>query len=35
MQKLGVDMQQLMEMQGRSLATTLEDWKKTRAGGRA
>jgi len=33
MQKLGVDMQELMARQGRSLAATLDDWKRTRAAG--
>jgi alkanesulfonate monooxygenase SsuD/methylene tetrahydromethanopterin reductase-like flavin-dependent oxidoreductase (luciferase family) len=33
MQKLGVDMQQLMERQGRSLATTLDEQRKRAAGG--
>ncbi len=33
MQRLGVDMQQLMEMQGRSLATTLGEWQRKRAAG--
>ena len=31
MQTLGIDMQQLMEMQGRSLATALDEWKRKRA----
>jgi alkanesulfonate monooxygenase SsuD/methylene tetrahydromethanopterin reductase-like flavin-dependent oxidoreductase (luciferase family) len=31
MQTLGIDMQQLMAMQGRSLATALEEWKRKRA----
>jgi hypothetical protein len=35
MQKLGIDMQELMARQGRSLATTLEEWKRKRAAGGA
>jgi hypothetical protein len=32
MQKLGVDMEQLVATQGRSLATTLDDWRRKRTG---
>jgi hypothetical protein len=31
MQKLGIDMQELMARQGRSLATTLEEWQRKRS----